>query len=113
MCDFFPLALFLFGPQNPLELENSAYKPVFRLPCVAKPLSEVAFTARVNKSFANHLDMAAFVDANLFAAEAFYFVALCFIIVLSCDATFVAAQHLPFANFVIFPQLSFTTRTFD
>ena len=57
--------------------------------------------------------MAAFVDANLFAAEAFYFVALCFIIVLSCDATFVAAQHLPFANFVIFPQLSFTTRTFD
>jgi hypothetical protein len=72
----------------------------------------VAFGAGINKRFGDHTDVIAFIDANGFAALAFYFVTVALKRIQPDHPVFVAAQYLSLTNFVILPQFLFTGRTF-
>jgi hypothetical protein len=56
--------------------------------------------------------MVAFINANGFAALAFYFVTITIKGIQLGHPVFITAQHLTVANFVVLPQFSFAGGTF-
>ncbi len=71
------------------------------------------FPARIHKRLSNHLDKPPLINPNLLAAQTAHFLPCLIHLIQARNPIFVTAQHFPFANLVIFPQLAFTRRTFD
>ncbi len=67
----------------------------------------------VDKGFADHLNMAPFVDPNRLATQTFDFITILIEGVGLGNPTFVAAEYFAMTNFVILPQFSLTSSTFD